>query len=305
VTHRRLRLDHPLDVRATLGVLGLGRQDPCVRIAGDGVWRATRTPLGPGTLHVDDRHADAHRPGGSVVVRAWGPGQEWLLDRVEDLLGARDAPSSFAPADPVLADVHRRRPGVRFCRSLALTEALVPTILEQKVQTIAARRSWSRLARAFGEPAPGPADVLLPPDPDRLATTGYEAFHRFNVERRRADTIRRVCRHHRRIDALVALPVTEIDRRLRTIPGVGPWTSACAVQVAVGDADAVVVGDFHLPNTVSWALAGEPRATDDRMLELLEPYRGHRARVQRLLKYTGVRAPRYGPKLSVMAFADR
>jgi hypothetical protein len=57
------------------------------------------------------------------------------------------------------------------------------------------------------------------------------------------------------------------------------------------------VGDFHMPSLVTWALAGEPRGTDDRMLELLEPFAGHRGRVVRLLKTSGIRAPRYGPRL--------
>jgi hypothetical protein len=67
----------------------------------------------------------------------------------------------------------------------------------------------------------------------------------------------------------------------------------------------VSVGDFHLPNLVAFALAREPRADDARMLELLEPYRGHRARVIRLLELSGIRAPRYGPRLSIRGIADR
>jgi len=78
--------------------------------------------------------------------------------------------------------------------------------------------------------------------------------------------------------------------------GVGPWTAAQVVRVALGDADAVAVGDFHLPHVVCWALAGEARGSDERMLELLEPYRGHRGRVQLLLVAAGVRAPAFGPK---------
>ena len=65
------------------------------------------------------------------------------------------------------------------------------------------------------------------------------------------------------------------------------------------------VGDFHLPNLVAYALAREPRGTDDRMLELLEPYRGVRARVVRLLELSGLRAPRYGPRLSTQRIDDR
>src|SRR4029079_5825019 len=88
-------------------------------------------------------------------------------------------------------------------------------------------------------------------------------------------------------------------RRLRALPGFGPWTSALVAMSAVGDADGVPVGDLHLPSMVTWALAGEPRGTDERMLELLESFAGHRGRVIRLLKSSGIRAPRFGPKLAL------
>lgn len=91
----------------------------------------------------------------------------------------------------------------------------------------------------------------------------------------------------------------EATTRLIAFPGIGAWTASQVVQVALGDADAVVTGDYNLPHLVSWNLAGEPRGTDGRMLELLEPYRGHRARVVRLLKAGGETPPRYGPKLEI------
>ena len=81
------------------------------------------------------------------------------------------------------------------------------------------------------------------------------------------------------------------------MPGIGPWTAAEVGVRALGDQDAVSVGDFHLPHLVAFALAGEPRGSDERMLELLEPYRGQRARVVRLLEMSGLQAPRYGPRL--------
>jgi 3-methyladenine DNA glycosylase/8-oxoguanine DNA glycosylase len=68
---------------------------------------------------------------------------------------------------------------------------------------------------------------------------------------------------------------------------------------AFGDPDAVPIGDYHLPHVVSYALTGEPRGDDDRMLELLEPYRGQRGRVLRLLVWSGHRAPRFGPRAPI------
>jgi 3-methyladenine DNA glycosylase/8-oxoguanine DNA glycosylase len=87
-----------------------------------------------------------------------------------------------------------------------------------------------------------------------------------------------------------------MDAELQRVRGIGPWTSALVRDRALGDPDAVPVGDYHLPNGVAWLLAGEPRADDERMLELLEPYAGHRGRVIRLVKVSGTKAPRHGPR---------
>jgi hypothetical protein len=56
------------------------------------------------------------------------------------------------------------------------------------------------------------------------------------------------------------------------------------------------VGDYHLPHLVSWAFDGEPRGSDERMLQLLAPYRGQRARVIRLIELGVPRPPRRGPR---------
>jgi 3-methyladenine DNA glycosylase/8-oxoguanine DNA glycosylase len=266
-----------------------------------GVWRATRTPEGPATTLV------MSPAGGALAMRAWGPGAAWCVETFPTLVGAEDGAEGFAPGPGVVRDLARRLPGLRIGRSGAVTEALVPTILEQKVQGIAARRSYARLVRAVGEPAPGdglPVRLLLPPDPVVLARTPLWAFHRLEVERRRADTVRLACSYARRLDEAASLPLEAAYARLRALPGIGPWTAAEVGLVALGDPDAVSLGDYHLPNHVAWALAGEPRADDARMLELLEPYRGHRGRVIRLIEAGAPAPPRYGPRLPLRSVAS-
>jgi 3-methyladenine DNA glycosylase/8-oxoguanine DNA glycosylase len=259
--------------------------------------RATRTPAGPATLEL-------RREGDEVVARAFGPGAEHALDGVPALLGFDDEPGAFDPAHPLVRDLHRRAPGLRLGRSNAVAEALVPTILEQKVTGIEARRSYHRLARRFGGRAPGPFGLLLPPDPARLAALPYHAFHPCGVERRRADTIRRTCARAARLDRLAAVAPTDATRVLTAFPGVGPWTAAEVCAIALGDPDAVSVGDYHLPHIVAFALAGEPRADDARMLELLEPFRGQRARVIRLLVRGGPYPPRRAPRAPLRDLAS-
>jgi 3-methyladenine DNA glycosylase/8-oxoguanine DNA glycosylase len=138
-----------------------------------------------------------------------------------------------------------------------------------------------------------------------LAALPYYEFHPHGIEQRRADTIRRAARYADRLEAAATLPTNEAMTLLQRIPGIGAWTAAEALRVAAGDPDVVSVGDYHLPDLVAWALAGEPRADDARMLELLDPYRGQRGRVVRLLEASGISAPRYGPRMALRSIASQ
>jgi 3-methyladenine DNA glycosylase/8-oxoguanine DNA glycosylase len=290
--NRTIAIHGPLDLRGTLAPLGRGPGDRTIRFAPGRVWRATRTPDGPATVAL--QHL-----GGELLAEAWGPGAERVLDGVPALLGL-DQESPPLGGHPTITDLARRYPGVRIPRTGAVLESLVPAILEQKVVGEEARRALFALVRFHGEPAPGPAELglRLPPAPATLAALPYYAYHPYGVEQRRADLIRRVSARAGWFERIVDLPHTDAYLRLTSVPGIGPWTVGEVGVRALGDLDAVSVGDFHVPNLVGFALAGEPRATDARMLELLEPWRGQRALVVRLLELSGIRVPRYGPRLA-------
>jgi 3-methyladenine DNA glycosylase/8-oxoguanine DNA glycosylase len=290
----RYRVAAPLDLHRTLAPLGRGPGDRTIRFAPGRAWRATRTTDGPASVAITQTPTE-------IVAEAWGPGADLALAGIPDLLALIEQPEAPGWGHPLLAQLARRFPGVRIPRSRAVLESLVPAILEQKVIGEEARRALVGLVRVLGEPAPGPAEwaLRLPPRPETLAALPYYAFHPFGVERRRAELIRRVTGRAAWFEAIIDLPFAEAYTRLTAVPGIGPWTAAEVGVRALGDADAVSVGDFHLPNLVAFALAREPRATDARMLELLEPYRGRRALAVRLLELSGIRAPRYGPRLSL------
>lgn len=294
----RINSPVPIDLARTLSAFRVGGSDPSMRIDHSGVWRATRTPEGPATLHVVPVDGTA-----TFEVTTWGPGADWVAARAARLIGAIDDASGFDPTDRPLRDLHRRQPGLRFGRSDTIVEALLPTIFEQKVLSVEAHRSWHQFQRVHGEVAPGPSELRLRPDPARIAEYGYAEFHQFGIERRRAETILRVCRRASTIDRLIERSSLDAQAALESVSGIGPWTSTSVAQQAFGDPDAVIVGDYHLPNLVAWNLAGEARADDARMLELLEPFRGHRARVVRLLGAGAPSAPRRGPGRAIRSIA--
>ncbi len=300
----------PYDLARTLSTHRRGSGDPAHRVEASGaVWRATRTADGPVTLFLQPAV-------GGVRVRAWGPGAGLAVEAAPALLGAEDDPTALVPQHPAVAEAARRGRGIRIGRSGAVWEALVPAILEQKITGEEARRTYRAIVRAYGEDAPGPPGLRLPPAPETLASLPYHAFHPLGLERRRAELIRTVAREAPRLErhAIAVATASRGEARaaalaaaydaLRAFPGIGPWTAAEVGFRAFGDADAVSVGDFHIPNMVCWALAREPRGTDERMLALLEPYRGQRARVTRYLELAGIAAPRYGPRLASRRIAD-
>ena len=291
-----LPLPFPLDLELTLGPLRRGPSDPTIRFESDGVWRAARTPDGPATVRL--------QPGGNrLVADGWGAGARWLIGRVPSLVGFDDKPESFKPANRLLWDLHRHHPGLRLGRTGLVFEALLPTILEQKVPSVEAYASYARLVHAFGETAPGHAGLMLSPSPQRLAATPYWEVHRLGIERRRFAVIQLAASRAARLETTSTLEPSEARRRLMTLPGIGPWSAAEVSAVAYGDRDVVSLGDYHLPHQVAWGLAGEVRGTEARMLELLEPYRGHRARVIRLLTLGGIQAPRFGPRMRLRGIA--
>jgi 3-methyladenine DNA glycosylase/8-oxoguanine DNA glycosylase len=315
--HAELVLGTPYDLARTLGPLGRGPHDPTIRLSRDTAWLALRIAGRTVSVRIQ-RRADR------VAADAWGPGAEDVAAWLPRLLGI--GPGSTSSGDladaphAVIRDLARRLPGIHIPATHAMLDALVPAILEQKVTGTEARRAWFGLIRAHGEPAPGvpgstgsaaaaafsapvlrlmpPPELRLTPPPATLARLPYYAYHPFGVEQRRADLIRGVAARAERFEALADAPLPEAYAALRRVPGIGPWTAAEVAVRALGDIDAVSVGDFHLPNLVAWALAGEPRGDDDRMVELLAPYAGRRALVIRLLESSGLRAPRYGPRLA-------
>jgi 3-methyladenine DNA glycosylase/8-oxoguanine DNA glycosylase len=289
----QLPVEGPYDFRQSVSALVHGRGNPTRRFVDGVVWFAARWPDGPATLRLVPHE-------GGVHAAAWGPGADAALVAAPGIAGLHDDASDWKPEHPLVAELHRGRPGQRMPRSGLVVLELMRTILGQLVTVREANDAWRALVRAYGEPAPGPPDALaglvLPPDPAVLARVQPWRLTTLGMLSKQAETIRRVCERAKRMEEAAGMSLEDGMRRMQAIRGVGPWTAGSVMGGALGHPDAVVVGDLHLPRTVAFALAGETEADDARMLQLLEPFRGHRQRVVRLLHGSGRKVPRRGPR---------
>ncbi|MBS42032.1 MAG: 3-methyladenine DNA glycosylase [Nocardioides sp.] len=288
--------DWPCSVRSALWPLRRGGGDPTMRVDDDGgIWRGCRTPEGPATLHVRARPAD-----GAVEARAWGPGAEWALDGLPALLGADDSWEGFEPRHPVLAEAWRHHPHVRIGRTGLLWEALAPAVLEQKVTGQEAFAGFRMLVHRYGERAPGPGRerrLWVQPSAARVRAVPSWEWLKMHVDPARSRALVGAAKVADTLERLVDRPAEEVDRRLRSLPGIGVWTSAEVRWRALGDPDAVSFGDYHVAKDVGWALTGTP-FDDEQLAAYLEPYRPQRGRVPLLVAVAGLHRPRRGPRMS-------
>ena len=285
----------PVDVRRTLSPLSRGRGDPTMRTTDDGaLWRTTLLQTGGVTIRI--RQRSLHE----ICCEAWGSGAEQAVAELPDLLGGRDTAEGFQARHPRLVEAERRHPGLRIPRTGRVVEALVPAVLEQKVTGKQARQAFGELVLRHGAPAPGPhpPGMRLPPTAEAWRLVPSWEWHRAGVDPKRSRTICLAMQYAGRLEQAVDMTPNDAARRISAVPGIGVWTVAEIAQRALGDSDALSVGDYHLSQYVGWALLDRP-LDDDGMVELLEPWRPHRYRVVRLLEASGYAKPRFGPKLTI------
>jgi 3-methyladenine DNA glycosylase/8-oxoguanine DNA glycosylase len=288
-----------VNLRATLRMLGRGPFDPVTQWTSSGFWRGMTTPDGPATLRLTQRTGTFAGFDGM----AWGPGAEWAIAGVPELLGEGDDWDGLdVKGHPILRDVQRRMRGLRLTRTRRVFDVLAPAVIEQRVTGVEAYRSWARLARRHGVSAPGPVPdgLRIPPDADTLRHIPSWEWHRIGVDPRRSRVIVEAARVADGLERTVGLGRggSEVASRLRTVLGIGAWTAAEIAQRAHGDPDAVSVGDYNLPGLVGYVLIGRT-VDDDGMLDLLEPWAGQRQRVVRLIESSGIGPPRRAPRSTI------
>lgn len=242
-------------------------------------------------------HAVAEEHDDGVELHITGPGAEGELRRWSELWPPQDRYAEFHTDHPLVNRLHRSLPGLRMLRQPWLFEVACHCVLQQRVTWQEALRSWRRLVKGLGQPHAG---MTAFPSPAVLARVSPHSLNRFDIDFHRAKAIVGLARAHLS-DPLFETTTSfgTLRDRLPRIPGIGPWTTEMVLGVGAADPDALPTGDLKLPHVVSWALAGEARGDDERMLELMEPFSGHRFRVYRLLMAGKVKAPRFAPKKPV------
>lgn len=287
-----------VDVETTVAT-DRSRAGAVARHCRDGVFRrAEPGPAGPLLLEAcaatEDVAVAVRGPADTppaVVERALAEAAAWAGcdDHRDDAAFA-----ALVTQHPVLAGLHHRLGTPYLSRLPRIGEAVGRAVLSQLVQTVEAERTTAQVAELAGTPAPHrlwawPTASAIGAQPAwRLRRCGVSARSaRALHEAALADGPFRTAAAACRADTPAAT-WSELERRLRRLPGVGPWTAA-EVRRMLGDPDAVSVGDHNLPDLVGDALGGEHRQRprrgwkDEEMLELLAPYTGQRRRVLRLL----------------------
>jgi 3-methyladenine DNA glycosylase/8-oxoguanine DNA glycosylase len=293
---RTVEFPGPVSPGLTLAPQRRGPGDPCYQLDADrAIWRTSLQHTGAVTARISRSAPDA------VTCQAWGEGAEEFLEALPALLGADDDAADFRPVHPVVAAAAKRVPHLRLGRTGRVLEALIPAVVEQRVPGADAFRAWRLLVTKFGSPAPGPAPVRMrvPPSAQVWRRIPSWEFHRANVDPGRARTVVGCAQRADALERLAGRPAAEAREALTVLPGVGVWTAAETAQRAFGDADALSVGDYHVPKMIGWTLIGRP-VDDAGMIELLEPERPHRYRAVRLLEASGLAyEPRRGARLPV------
>lgn len=293
---RRLRAPG-IDLSTTLQMIGIYRNDPTHTTSAQRFAKAVLTPEGPGTMRLTWDNS------GSVTAEAWGDGAEWLLDRAPHWTGLNDDLTGFDPTlHPRIEQLWRAHSTTRLAAAGVIWQELVLVLLGQRVTAEEASKSWNRMCRTWGERAPGPCELVLPPSPEVVAKLSYVDLHGVNVERRRAEAILLAAKRANRLEEAAAMSVDDALTRLSVLPGLGMWTATATVLASHGASDVLVLRDYGLPTLVNFAFTGDAkrldpdRGGDEIMLGHLAPWAGHRQRIVRLLYVAGVVVPRRAPR---------
>jgi 3-methyladenine DNA glycosylase/8-oxoguanine DNA glycosylase len=182
--------------------------------------------------------------------------------------------------DPLIGRSLRRRPWLRVRRRPEPFEALAWAVCEQLIEYERAAAIERRLVAALGRRSVGwdgsESRLRDLPAPASLARTAPALLQSFDLAGTRALTLVRVAREvaSGRVD-LHSDDHERAWRRLRAIPGVGPWTVEMLALHGQGRHDQLPAADVGLLKLVGGMLSGgDPRARahEHQVREFFAPY---------------------------------
>ncbi|GAB3181980.1 AlkA N-terminal domain-containing protein [Nesterenkonia halophila] len=223
--------------------------------------RAVRLPHGPGvvalTPHKGSSTSGTPRPHGAITARLRLtdlrdlPTAVQRCRRMLDLDADPAAVDAALAADPALAPLVARTPGVRLPGAPDAHEQAIRTVLGQQISTAAAATLGARLAAAFGTELPaslrvsgGPARLF--PTAESLASAAPDDPRWPSMPGSRRATLRRLAGALAsgtvRLD--VGTPWGRAREELAGLRGIGPWSIEMICLRGLGDPDAFPATDL-------------------------------------------------------------
>ncbi len=276
----------PISFLRTFALQNLGAYDPTATLSESHFSKAFATENGVCVTLI--KPVD-----GGVVISCEGPDAEPILEELKVFFQTHDGHDTFLPEHALLKRLRQEQRGLRLLRAPWLFDVACGAILQQRVRFIDAIKDWRQIALKHGVKTTSGAVAF--PSPPALAGLPPWELEALGIDPKRARSLIALAREIRLNPLRSQMTFSELRARLGRVPGIGPWTVETTLGFGAGDTDALPLGDLYLPHLVSYTLAGEPSGTDERMVELLEPYRGHRFRVVRLLFGARITIPRSGP----------
>ena len=204
---------------------------------------------------------------------------ELAIERMRFAIGVDDDLSDFRESvrgDRLLEPLLRRFPQLRPRRRPWPWEALAWAVTKQLIESGRAAAIQRRIVRRWG-PRIGTGRGALGDVPDAAVIAGRAPaeLQATDLSAGRAVALRQVARLVASNDG--ALAGRESDRRLQTIPGIGPWTVQCLGLYGRGEPDSLPAGDLGYITLIG-RLAGEGRRATveevERFYAPYEPFRG-------------------------------
>jgi 3-methyladenine DNA glycosylase/8-oxoguanine DNA glycosylase len=273
----------PVDFARTFSMQQLGPYDPTAELKGDCFRKAF-------FYRKEAAGVEICRDGDALVVRAFGKHAGELLAETVAGLEQDDRYFHFGIEDRGILRLHSLLPGLRLLRVPWIYDMTCSAILQQRIRTVDAMRDWRRITQRYG--SLGPMGLRAFPEASVLAQAPRFALERMGIDARRSSALLRFANELRFVRFHAGMDFGALRQTLLRVCGIGPWTTETVMGYGAGDVDATITGDLHLPHLVCYALAGEREGSDERMVELLEPFRGHRFRVIRLLYASQLTVPR-------------